>query len=321
MTTAALLGSAVHADMRDQVDVLAAVRTVGGTALEAARERLRDAGLVRLLGIGSSRHAAGIGAAALDVFGIPAMVLPAPGSAVALPAWRDDHAVVVLSQSGETPALLHAVESARAAGTPVIAVTNAAGSTLARSADVAIDCGAGPERVVAATKSVTAQVLVLRELCRPVAPADLTALLDAVQALVDTDPEQFVRGAPPEHVVSSGLGAEWVADEIALKFAEMVGRLLTAEPIVEHLHGPAAVPAATLALLDPADANAAALGLSVVRVGPDPAYDVVTGAVEDPTLAAIVALVAGQCAALGWARRLGADPDAARGLRKVTHSR
>ena len=322
MTAApAALGTAVAHDIGEQPDVLARVLSHNARALDVARDCLSRARLVRLVGIGSSRHAAAIGAVALDLAGTPAMVLAAPGAAVRLPPLRSDDVVVVLSQSGETPALLAVAEASRAAGCPVIAVTNAPQSPLSAAADVALDCAAGAERVVAATKSVTAQVLLLRALAGPVASTDLDALVAAVADVVGADPSRFVHGAPPDHVVAGGLGAEWVADEVALKFAEMTGRLVSAEPLVEHLHGPAAVPVATLAFVDPADPNVASLGGAIVRVGPDPAYDVPTPALTDPAGAAIVALVAGQCAALGWARRLGVDADAPRGLAKVTHSR
>ncbi len=322
MTTGVVLGRRTEEDIGAQPACLATTLDTNDAALHAARSLLSGRSLVRLAGIGSSRHAAGVGAAALELLaGLPTSVVAAPGAAVPSPVLRDDHALVVLSQSGETPALLDLVGAARAVGAPVIAVTNSSGSALSRLADVALDCAAGAEQVVAATKSVTAQVLLLRGLAAPVGHPDLTALVQAVTELVEGQLERFVVGAPPEHVVASGLGAEWVAAEVALKFAETAGRLLSAEPVVEHLHGPAAVPAAILALVDPADPNTASLAGAVVRVGPDPSYEVPTRHVVDPALAAIVALVAGQCAALAWSRRLGADADAPRGLAKVTHSR
>jgi glucosamine--fructose-6-phosphate aminotransferase (isomerizing) len=312
------LGRSAERDLREQPPVLARVLDVNAAGLDAARALLARSGGVRLLAIGSSRHAAGIGAAAVESrAGVPCTVLPAPGAAVPAFALRPDHVVVAVSQSGETPSLLAAVAAARAAGCPVVSVTNAPGSALAALADVALDCAAGPERVVAATKSVTAQALLVSALAGPL---PVGPLVDAVTALLATDLEAFARGAPPDHVVAGGLGAEWVADEVALKFAEMTGRLPSADSLVEHLHGPAAAPGTTLAFVDPRDPNAAALGGHVVRVGPDASYDVVTPFVDDAVAAAVVALVAGQCAALAWSRRAGADADAPRGLSKVTRS-
>lgn len=310
------LGAGYARDLADQPAALSRVLDVNAVALDDARALLSGARSVRLLGTGSSRHAAGVGAAALELAGVHADVPPAPGAAVPPLVLGPDDVLVAVSQSGETPALVTAAARARALGCRVVAVTNA-GGTLARSADVALDCAAGPERVVAATKSVTTSVLLLRALAGDVDTAPLVA---AVRELLFADTGALVAGAHPTHVVAGGLGAEWVAAEVALKLAETGGRLLTSEPLVEHLHGPVAVPATVLALVEPADPNIAALVGDVVRVGPDPSYALPTRPLDDPACAAVLALVAGQVAALAWGRRTGVDADAPRGLSKVTRT-
>lgn len=310
------LGSGFALDLADQPAALARVLGLNALALGDARALLSGARGVRLLGTGSSRHAAGVGAAALELAGVRADVPPAPGSAVPPPVLGPDDVLVAVSQSGETPALVTAARRAQELGCRVICVTNA-GGTLARIADVALDCAAGPERVIAASKSVTTSVLLLRALAGEV---DVPALVAAVDAVLAADPTPLVAGAHPAHVVAGGLGAEWVAAEIALKLAETGGRLVTSEPLVEHLHGPVAVPATTLALVHPDDPNTGSLVGDLVRVGPHPSYELVLTALADPASAAILALVAGQVAALAWARRTGVDADAPRGLSKVTRT-
>ena len=310
------LGSGFARDLGEQPAALARVLDVNAGQLDPARELVAKACCVRLLGIGSSRHAAGIGAAALELAGLHADLPPAPGAHVPAPVLHRDDVVVAVSQSGETPAVVHAVTRARELGCAVVAVTNGGGA-LARAATVSLDCAAGPERVVAASKSVTTSVLLLRALAGSV---DVVALVAAVEAVLAADTAALVTGAHPTHVVAGGLGAEHVAAEVALKFAETGGRLLTSEPVVEHLHGPAAVPATTLALLHPDDPNAARLSGDIVRIGPHPSYDVVVPDLADPALAAILALVGGQVAALAWSRRGGVDADAPRGLSKVTRT-
>ncbi len=69
--------------------------------------------------------------------------------------------VVTLSQSGETADVLEAVKEARKRGAKVLAIVNAAGSTLARESEEALLLNCGPEVGVAATKSFTAQVVVV----------------------------------------------------------------------------------------------------------------------------------------------------------------
>lgn len=305
-------GRLVAADIADQAVVLPAALDGNQRALRVARELLEGARVVRLLAMGSSRHAAGYGAQCIDVLGrLPATVLPAPGAAVALPRFGSQTPVVVLSQSGRTPALVDAAARARAAGSAVVAVTNAADSPLEELADVTLRCGAGEERVVAATKSVTAQAVLLRALA---APYDGSPLWRAVDHALGTGLDDAVAGHPPAAIVCGGFAAEWIADEIALKLAEMAGRAATAEPLVEHLHGPVAAAGPVLAFVDGADPNGAALAVSdVVRVPLQ-----VTG---DPSLDAIATLVLGQRVALAWAHRLGEDADAPRGLRKITATR
>ena len=305
MTTASLLGR----DMIEQGALLGGL--LERTDLGPARRLLADRTVVRLVGIGSSHHVAAYGAECLATLGRHvATVLAAPGAGVPQPELSSDDVLVVVSQSGATPALLELAARARAAGAAVLAIVNADGSPLAELADVSVQCGAGPERVVPATKSVTTAMLLLRALAADVRP-------DAVQGLAgfaaDTAlPSIGVR--PPGFVVAGGLAGQAVADEVALKLAEVAGLAAVPESLVDYLHGPAAVPAPVLALVDADDPNGSGLDshdVHLVRVPP-------TG---DEALDRIEQVVAGQRVALSWARELGVDPDDPKGLAKVTLTR
>ncbi|MFA5787868.1 MAG: SIS domain-containing protein [Actinomycetota bacterium] len=315
-------GAKAAADIAEQPQVVARALERNATRLEQARALVQRSSLVRLLAIGSSRHAAGYGGQALEILGdIPATVMPAPGAAVPLPRLHADQIVIVLSQSGRTPALLDAAKAAREAGVQVIAVTNEPDSPLEAIATVTLSCEAGPERVIAATKSVTSQAVLLRALACPIDKPNVEALIEAMRrAVEEVDSTKAVRGEIPRTVVCSGFAGEWIADEIALKFAEMTGRLVAAEPLVEHLHGPVAAPAFTLAFLDPADPNTEALSghRRLVRVGPHASYDLLTPTTGDASLDSLVWLVIGQRIVMAWAHLLGEDPDAQRGLSKIT---
>ncbi len=77
----------------------------------------------------------------------------------------DENSVVVaISQSGETADLLEAVREAKGRGAKVLSIVNAAGSTLARESDLTLLLNCGPEVGVAATKSFTAQVVVVNQI-------------------------------------------------------------------------------------------------------------------------------------------------------------
>lgn len=318
------IGERSAADIAEQPNVLARVVRSNELTLRRACSLIAGARLVRFAALGSSKHAAGYGAHALDVItGIPATVLPAPGAGVNLPALRRDEPLVVLSQSGRTPALVYLAQCAKDAGVSVIAITNESSSPLEKLADVTLACGAGAERVVAATKSVTAQMLLVRALADRSVEESVGTLVTTVAQTLDLDVTSVLTHAPPKGIVCAGFAAEWVADEIALKFAETAGLPSTSESVVEHFHGPKATDIPLLAFLDPADPNSRELAAldHVTTVGPDDAYDLVTPRTHDPTLDAILTVIAGQRIVHEWALRLGEDPDADRGLSKVTHTR
>jgi glucosamine--fructose-6-phosphate aminotransferase (isomerizing) len=323
--TLGIPGELTAADLEQQPDVLSQVLAINTDALARARRFLEGSSLVRLVGIGSSKHAAGFGAHAFEQFTeVPAMVLPAPGAAIPLPRLGGDHLVIILSQSGLTPAILHTAERTLEKGSRVIAITNSSGSPLHSIADVTLECSAGPEAVVPATKSVTAQMLLLLAMARRISEEELQELVASVRrVIVSMDPTPGLAGLPPGRVVCAGFAAEWIADEIALKFAEMAGLSVTSEPLIEYFHGPVGAAAPTLAFLDLEDPNTRGLvaGDQVVTVGAASSFDVVIPEASDPEFEAIVRLVAGQRMALEWAKRLGQDPDADRGLKKVTPTR
>jgi glucosamine--fructose-6-phosphate aminotransferase (isomerizing) len=119
------LGSRSAADIAEQPEVLGNVLARNADALDRARSIVANKRIVRLIGIGSSRHAAGYGSRVLELsLNTPATVLPAPGAAIPLPALEVSQPFVVLSQSGRTPAVLDVVQRARSAHVDVVAVTN-----------------------------------------------------------------------------------------------------------------------------------------------------------------------------------------------------
>jgi glucosamine--fructose-6-phosphate aminotransferase (isomerizing) len=304
--------SRLQQEIEQQALVLRTVLTRQVDILDQARSAVAASSRTFLVGIGSSRHVAAYGAACLDALtAVPATLLPSPGAAVPLPRLGSGDIVVVVSQSGRTPALTPLLQAVRDAGALLVSVTNAPGSPLERAADLALVTGAGQESVVPATKSVTASMLLLRALAAPVSTAAVGLLADAVDQIVARrwDADLVL----PQVVVAGGFAAEAVSDEVALKLAEVCGVLVVAETVVDYLHGPAVVPAPVLAFLDSDDPNAAAF---------DDRPDVlrIDSGCGDPTLDAIVRIVAGQCLAVRWAQDAGLDPDDPRGLDKVTHS-
>ena len=66
---------------------------------------------------------------------------------------------VFITQSGETSDTNSALKKAKELGMRTLAITNKKGSTIWEAADFKIDCHAGEEKSIAATKSLTAQML------------------------------------------------------------------------------------------------------------------------------------------------------------------
>jgi glucosamine--fructose-6-phosphate aminotransferase (isomerizing) len=164
---------------------------------------------------------------------------------------------IVISQSGRSPDLVAATESARASGAHTIAVVNTVPSPVAEAAEVVIPIEAGLEHSVAATKTVVGSMAAGAELVAEL--ADDAALRSALDRL----PERLGRAAGLDwsklsadladasavFVASRGLGLG-SAREIALKLGEILRLPALGFSAAELQHGPrAAVSAKTPILL------------------------------------------------------------------------
>ncbi|MDY1004094.1 glutamine--fructose-6-phosphate transaminase (isomerizing) [Curtobacterium sp. CFBP9011] len=167
--------------------------------------------------------------------------------------------VVAISQSGETADVLRALDRF-ADRYQVLALTNNLHSSLARRADAVLDCHAGPEIGVAATKTFTAQVVVgvsamisalvasgridrSRALALVGDMQRLPGLLaGAAEASLDRIPllVSSVRDASGFLFLGRGAGLPFAA-EGALKLKELSYRWAEAYPAGELKHGPLAL--------------------------------------------------------------------------------
>jgi glucosamine--fructose-6-phosphate aminotransferase (isomerizing) len=187
--------------------------------------------------------------------------------------------VMVLSQSGETADTLAALREAAGRGHPTIAVTNVAGSTMAREATIDLPTLAGVELAIPATKSFTTQLTLMAILAllaarerRALAPDSIATLLAALcrvpAALAAQLPaweEQIAALAPlyadARTFLYLGRGVHYaIAREGALKLKESSYLHAEGYPAGELKHGPNAlvspeVPLVVLATVDPADAE------------------------------------------------------------------
>ena len=154
--------------------------------------------------------------------------------------------LIGLSQSGESPDLISFAESAMRSGAFFLALTNTANSPMAQMADIHLGLGAKTEKAVAATKSYAAELLLSKLL------VDRWVGNDAVPSLLISEARRLVGESEGNAELVSGfvggvditvLGRGYSyanAKETALKIQETSRIPVQAYSGAEFLHGPIA---------------------------------------------------------------------------------
>jgi glucosamine--fructose-6-phosphate aminotransferase (isomerizing) len=125
-------------------------------------DELRALRRINIVASGTSRHAGMAGQYMIQALvGLPVDVDYASEFEYRNPLIGGGELTIVITQSGETADTTAAQREARAKGSRTIAISNVAGSTIAREADGVIYTLAGPEISIASTKAFTAQMAVL----------------------------------------------------------------------------------------------------------------------------------------------------------------
>jgi glucosamine--fructose-6-phosphate aminotransferase (isomerizing) len=126
------------------------------------REELRALQRINIVASGTSRHAGMVGQYMLEeLAGIPVDVDYASEFEYRNPMIGRSELTIVITQSGETADTGAAQREAQARGSRTVAISNVAGTTIAREADGVIYTLAGPEISIASTKAFTAQMAAL----------------------------------------------------------------------------------------------------------------------------------------------------------------
>jgi arabinose-5-phosphate isomerase len=144
----------------EAASVTALASRVGHDFAVAARYMLACEGRIVVLGMGKSGHIGGKIAATLASTGTPAFfVHPGEASHGDMGMITAKDVVLAISNSGETGELLTLLPMIKRLGVPLIAMTGNPSSTLARGANVTIDCAVAKEACplgLAPTSSTTA---------------------------------------------------------------------------------------------------------------------------------------------------------------------
>jgi glucosamine--fructose-6-phosphate aminotransferase (isomerizing) len=249
---------------------------------------------------------------------------------------------VAISQSGRSPDIVEMQRAARRGGALAVALVNEVASPLAKEADILLPLCAGPERSVAATKSMIAGLVAGASLVA--AWREDGALADAIAGLPD-----ILRGqnAPPpadvlDRLASArsafvlGRGATLaIAAEAALKLKETCAIHAEAYSAAEVLHGPAELvnPGFPVIAFLPSDAaregmlatlaqlaDAGAAVITIEADGEDDAHRLAAAKVEAALLEPVVMIHRFYRLAEALALRLERDPDRPRNLCKVTET-
>ncbi len=152
---------------------------------------------------------------------------------------------VAISQSGRSPDLIASAEQARAEGALTLALVNDPESPVATACELVIDIASGPERSVAATKTV------LSTLAAAMALVNAWAVIPGGAAALEALPERMVAAARLEwpaliatlahsdRILTVGRGPGLgIVNEAALKLSEVCGIAGLGFSAAELAHGP-----------------------------------------------------------------------------------
>jgi glucosamine--fructose-6-phosphate aminotransferase (isomerizing) len=296
--------------------------------------------IVVLCGRGSSGHVGGYLRYLFEtrLSWLTSAAAPSVMTAYQRPPDFHDALFVVISQSGRSPDLVASTEIARKAGALTLAIVNDNNSPAAVAAELVLPIGAGPERSVAATKTVALSMIAGAKLVARL--ADDGALRDGLDELpprllaaLSCDWFPWVEkaaNAPAGYIIGRGysLGC---AREIALKTTEILRVPCLGYSAAELRHGPRAAvsPSTPVLVLRQNDETAEGIdnlvrelsegGVNIFSAGGP--YGILPWIGDrHPACDPIVMLIPAYCAIERAARRRGFDPDNPLHLNKVTRT-
>ena len=343
---------AIINEINEQPDVLQRLLDTRFTNIQSAAKMIqkRDIRSVFLAARGSSDNA---GLYAKYLFAINnrlpvALAAPSTFSIYKHPPDLKDALILGISQSGQSPDMVSVIEEGKKQGCLTIAITNDLEAPLAKASELVIDMNTGPEKAVAATKTYTAQLMIL---------AMLSSLLKNDQAMINslwkippyiqqaielnTQISQTVeRFAYIDACVILGRGYNYATVyEWALKLKELT--YISAEPYssADFLHGPVAIleprfPVFTIlpdgvvfnGLLELLEKLVAKHKIELLVISNrEEALRLANTSIRMPIgleewLSPIVAIVPAQLFCYHLTKIKGIDPDSPRGLQKITET-
>ena len=335
-------------EIRQQPEVLQRVLDEDWGAVLAAARDLRKRGfrLAMLVARGTSDNAAYYAKYLFEVLlGVPA-ALASPSAFTLYGTKMDlrDVFVIGISQSGESKDVFETIRRSRDLGATTLSVTNDKTSSLAHVADKHLFLCAGEEESVAATKTYTAELMMLYLLAVALRgerqPGDAARQVPRhAQRILEVSWKEIARYRYAERLVVVSRGYNLAtAKEAALKLMETTYVVAEAFSAADLRHGPIAMIGQdfpVVALVPPGRArpgmqdlvqSLAKRGAELLVIGEDADFTNKAAAsfrmpVSTPEeLSPILYALPSQMLARELALLKGLDPDAPRGLNKVTQT-
>lgn len=342
-----------HSEIFQQPDCLHRLLTEQRREVEkaAAEIRRRSVNFVFLAARGTSDNAGRYANYLLGGRnGLPvALATPSLFTYYQTPPKLQNALVIGISQSGQSPDIVSVIEEGRRQNCLTLAITNDPESPLASKADMVLPLLTGPELAVAATKTYTAELMVLAMLSAALAGdgpgmESLEKIPERVSDMLKTDgmiQDAVKRYRYMEQTVVLGRGFNYAtAYEWALKMKEMT--YISAEPYssADFMHGPIAIVHGGFPVMAVAPAGRVfdAMLETLTRIRKDlngelmvisnrkEALDMAITPVELPAdlpewLSPIAAIVPAQLFAYHLSRIKGHDADNPRVIHKVTETK
>lgn len=244
----------LHSEILEQPQRLADLLKNQRKAVEevARAVKERQVNYVMLAARGTSDNAGRYANYLLGSFNQLAVALATPSlfTYYQTPPQFNNALVIGISQSGQSPDIVSVLEEGRKQGCLTLAITNMPDSPLTQAADFIIAIEAGPELATAATKTYSAELMVLAMLSAALSEDEkcwqelehVSAWVSEVIHLEDSLAQAAQRYRYMNHCVVLGRGFNYsTAFEWALKMKELT--YVEAEPYssADFLHGPIAM--------------------------------------------------------------------------------
>lgn len=338
-------------DMMEQPDVIMRIKERGIGQLGRALELLKGKRYIFIAARGSSMNA---GIYARYLFETRCHMVTSPAilssvtlyGSVPLPDPKES-ALLALSQSGAGEDVISYTNAFKNSGIPTIAITNTPSSPLSEICDVVLDCMAGPERAIPATKSYIGELVLIYALIEAfIGNEDLAEILEELESRA----REAISFSEPIFEMArrrKGVGRMWVisrgynlptALETSLKIMETCYVHSIGISAADFLHGPIAAfedeDVAILFSIGNGSSSCLEVGKALLLEGADliafgdveellseGAEGIATRISLPEELSPIILVLFGQFFALGLARAKGLDPDRPRRLKKVTSTR